>query len=372
MEQAILDQTVELMEKANAGLEPELLKHEDARRLMETYAKVEKLAAFGVAALARKVHDSAQVARVTGTSIGEAKTLVATSKEMQASDDLSFAMQRGDISLSQATEIASAEESAPGAARELVAVAQEESYQVFRERAQKTKLEAEQHKGLGERQRSARKASSHTDALGMVNIHLSLEPHVGAPIVARAEAEADRLARKARAEGKAESSEKHLADGYASLLSGAGKGHAKRPELVVLVSHEVAKRGWKDVGEGEVCKIPGIGPVAPQVAKEIAADAFLSGVFYDGKDLRHLKRWTRSIPIEVQMALELGDPPEFDGVKCVDCGHRFRNEIDHFHPKVARGPTSLGNLGPRCNGCHKEKTERDRKAGLLTPPAPDP
>ena len=41
-----------------------------------------------------------------------------------------------------------------------------------------------------------------------------------------------------------------------------------------------------------------MGPVSPQVAKEIAADAFLSGVFYDGKDLRNLVRWTKNIPMK--------------------------------------------------------------------------
>ena len=111
----------------------------------------------------------------------------------------------------------------------------------------------------------------------MVHIHLALEPHVGAPIVARAEAEAQRLARKAKAAGLCEPFECHLADAYGSLLSGSGKGRAKRPELVVLVSYEVAKRGWTDVREGELCKIPGVGPVSPQVAKEIANDAFLNG-----------------------------------------------------------------------------------------------
>jgi hypothetical protein len=114
----------------------------------------------------------------------------------------------------------------------------------------------------------------------MVHIHVALEPHVGTPIVARAEAEAARLATKARAgsgDGAKEPFERHLADAYAALLAGKGKGTARRPELVVLVSHEVARRGWTEVREGEVCKIPGVGPVSPQVAREIARDAFLSG-----------------------------------------------------------------------------------------------
>ena len=193
---------------------------------------------------------------------------------------------------------------------------------------------------------------------------------MSAPIVARAEAEAQRLAKKARAAGETEPFERYLADAYASLLSGSGKGRAKRPDLVVLVSYEILKRGWNEVRDGEVCKIPGVGPVSPQVAKEIAQDAFLTGLLYDGTDLRHFKRWTRSIPIGVAIALELGPPPDFDGVKCIDCGNRFRPEFDHVHPRSTGGPTSTVNIRFRCNPCHDAKTERDRKAGLLTPPEP--
>jgi hypothetical protein len=155
------------------------------------------------------------------------------------------------------------------------------------------------------------------------------------------------------------------------MLRGKGKGHSKRPELVVLVSHEVATRGWTDVRESESCKIPGVGPVPPAVAKEIAKDAFLTGLFYDGKDLRDIKRWTRNIPIEVQLVLEIGAPPDFDGIKCVECGNRFRNERDHVEPRNAGGPSSNGNLDWRCNPCHIEKTKLDREAGKLTPPPPD-
>jgi hypothetical protein len=193
---------------------------------------------------------------------------------------------------------------------------------------------------------------AHRDDLGMVHIDLALEPHVGTPIVARAEAEAARLARAARDK---EPFEAHLADAYASLLSGTGTGRTRRPELVVLVSHEVAKRGWRDVKPGEICKIPGVGPVAPQVAKQIAQDAFLSGVFFDGTDLRNFARWTRNIPIDVLIALELGEPPEFDGVRCVDCGNRFKTEVDHVEPHVAHGPASNGNLTPRCWSCHQAR-----------------
>ena len=204
----------------------------------------------------------------------------------------------------------------------------------------------------------------------MVHIHVALEPHVGTPLVNRAEATAARLHRTARRAGRPEPFERHLADAYGGVLGPGAPARSRRSELVVLVSHGVATRGWRDVRPGEVCKIPGIGPVSPATAKKIAADAFLTGVFYDGTDLRHMRRWTRTPPIEVLIALELGAPPEFDGIKCADCGNRFRNENDHVNPHAAGGPASLTNLEPRCRSCHQAKTERDRKAGKLTRRAP--
>jgi len=367
-----LDRAIELLEKANANLEPELLSAPDARELLGLYSRVEKLGAFGKVALARKVDDAAEIARIAGISVGKAKETVSTGRVLESAAPLNEAMRCGEISFDQAAEIARAEGSAPGASRELLATASEQSFRVLKDKARRIKLEAEQHHDLASRQHAARSARAYSDALGMIHIHLALEPHIGTPIVARAEAEAARLARAARGQDTLEDFERHTADAYAKALSrpGSTKSRSRRPELVVLVSHEVAKRGWTEVRKGEVCKIPGIGPVSPQVAREIADDAFLNGVFFDGKDLRQFARWTRHIPVEVAVALELGPAPSFDGVACVDCGNRFRTEFDHMQPRNAKGPTSNGNLRPRCWKCHRAKTASDRKSGKLTPPEP--
>ena len=365
--ETFVDQAIALLERANSGLDPEVLSAGAARELLASYARARRLVDYGIASLARKLNDAGEVAKATGTSMGQAKTTLATGKTLAQADELSDALQRGAISLEQAVEIAKAEESAPGAASKLVGVAESSAFHVLKDKARALKLDAEQHRGLAGRQHEARSGRSYADDLGMVHIDLAWEPHVGTPIVARAEAEAARLARAAGKEDR-EPFERHLADAYAALLTGVGKGRARRPELVVLVSHEVATRGWRDVREGEVCKIPGIGPVAPEVARAIAQDAFLSGVVYDGTDLRQLKRWSRAIPVEVLVALELGEAPAFDGIACVDCGNRFRTEFDHQIPHVAGGPASYKNLKARCWSCHRAKTGRDRKAGRLRPP----
>jgi hypothetical protein len=58
MEVAVVDEAIELLEKANADLEPELLSADGARVLLRAYTRAERLAAFGVAALARKIDDA--------------------------------------------------------------------------------------------------------------------------------------------------------------------------------------------------------------------------------------------------------------------------------------------------------------------------
>jgi hypothetical protein len=188
-----------LIERANAKLRPGELSRSEARSLIDAYGRIVKLGGFGLASLSPGLGDQATVARVSGTSMGKARAAVATGTTIQASPELDAALRQGAVSLDQAAEIARAEEASPGSARTLVKVAQDEAFQVLKDKARKMKLEAEQHRDLAGRQHEARRARSHLDDLGMVHIDLEFEPHVGAPIAARAEAEAQRSARAARA-----------------------------------------------------------------------------------------------------------------------------------------------------------------------------
>jgi hypothetical protein len=83
----------------------------------------------------------------------------ATSRALNDSAPLEEALKHGEISLDQATEVARAEESAPGVASELVAVARENSFHVLKDKARQAKLDAERHRDLGARQRAAQSSS---------------------------------------------------------------------------------------------------------------------------------------------------------------------------------------------------------------------
>ena len=72
--------------------------------------------------------------------------------------------------------------------------------------------------------------------------------------------------------------------------------------------------------------------------------------------------------MEVRIALELGDPPAFEGIRCVDCGNRLGTELDHVQPFFKKGPTSKANLQPRCWSCHQAKTKEDLKPARAVQP----
>jgi hypothetical protein len=275
-------------------------------------------------------------------------------------------VRQAKVSLDQAEEILKTEAVSPGVATELIELARSGSFHVLKKKARNARLASQDPADLARRQREARRLRRWIDDLGSVRIDGAFEPAVGIPIVNRLEEVAARLEREARRSGTTEPFERHLADALPEVLDGAAGGG--RPELVILVSHGVAERGSNDVREGEHCKIPGVGPISPEAAREIARDAFLTGLFYDGKDLRQIKRWTRGIPADVRSALRLGRAPDFDGPACVDCGNRYRLELDHVDPHANGGPTSYENLEPRCvPSCHPEKTRADRRAGKLRP-----
>ena len=118
-----LDEAIKWLEKANANLEPELLNAAAKRERLAAYARIKKLASFGESALAARSRDPMELARVTGTSIGQAKATVETAKALGDADDVSAAFGGGDISLEQASELTKAEVASPGSSTELLEVA---------------------------------------------------------------------------------------------------------------------------------------------------------------------------------------------------------------------------------------------------------
>jgi hypothetical protein len=157
------------------------------------------------------------------------------------------------------------------------------------------------------------------------------------------------------------------------MTRGGGKGKAGKADVVVVGDIRTLLADDDSVGDG--CHIVGGGPIPVRRFREWleAGDAFIKGVVHDGVDVLHVQHFGRHIPAHLRTALELGEPPLFDGLVCSDpsCGRRYKLELDHLVPFAAGGATSYRNLDGKCRGEHQTKTEADRAAGLLTPPNPN-
>jgi hypothetical protein len=315
---------------ALTGFEPALVSGRDCAQVVEELARTEKACAAARARAAARAADCGAhtqrgfadpadwLARRSGQSRGEAQSALATA---HAVDDC------------------------PATKAALLAGADPEQ--------------------LHDKQRAARRFRHWRDELGLVCFTGALSPEVGLPFINRLEAETDRQYREAKRNGPAQAREAHAADALAALVTGRGKGRVASADLVVVCDLAAYRRGH--VHPGETCQLMAGGPIPVGLARRLGQDAFLKAVVHDGVAIHTVAHFGRRIPAELRTALELGSPPDFDGVSCIEagCDRRYHLEWDHVNPLANGGATCYDNLKPRCWPHHRDKTERDRLAGLL-------
>jgi len=357
-----------------ASFEPEAFSGDDCATLSEELGRAEKAcAAARVRAAARAAETGAHhrrghanaadwLARIAGSSVGQARAALDTAGALREGPATKEALVAGELSLAQAGEITRTEAACPGTEAELVALAKGSSLGVLRDSARARRHRAIDPEDLHARQHTARGLRHWRDDLGMVQVAWALPPEVGIPIVGRLDADTDRIRKAARRAGSDEPRAAHAADALVALLAGQGRGATTRADLVIVWQRPGLTDG--DGGEG-TAHIVGGGPIPVRVARALAERAFVKAVVHDGVRIETVKHVGRYIPAELRTALELGDPPDFDGLSCVDCGKRYGIERDHVDPVDNGGRTSRDNITGRCYGCHQRKTDQDRQAGLF-------
>lgn len=350
----------EALEAALDGFEPARCSGADAASLVTVLARVERRCAVARVRAANRAAEcgahrdagfqrpSDWLGREAGQDPARARRDMETAKKAEEHAATKDALDRGEVSLDEAEQITKS----PDDADELLDVAKGHDMRKLKERARRRAQERDRDE-LGERRRKARGIRAWTDDMGMVCGSFSLLPELGVPFLARLKAEAER---RWRVGHRADTTEQRMHDALFTLLGGRGEPSTPRTELMVV---------W-NLNENSF-RIPGVGPIDPEVAKDIAKDAFVTGVIHDGVDVKHYQRFGKYVPRELQVLLEMGDPPHFEGMRCADCSATFAFQRDHVDPRANGGETSLANLEPRCPPCHRAKTERDREAGLLGP-----
>lgn len=349
-----------------ASLDVSALSAADSAGAFEAFAELEKLAASGKLLVAPKVAQSDAwaraghrnpeewMARAAGTSVGQAKATVETGKRLAQLPATTSAVKAGELSLAQAAAVAEAATADPRAETELLETANGQSLKLLQEKSRRVVLAS---RGSVEeryaRQRKLREFSSWIDDEGMTAGRFRLTPEVGAAVINKIRAEADRHYRQAK-DGEREDSKNYAADAFAALVTGEGligtKSKSKGAEVVVVVSRESLLRGDVDIEAGELCEVPGFGAIPVSRAQEMLSDCFLKGVLVDGTRIVTVKHFGRHRPAELDTALLVRSVLTDGQVMCMveQCDQTAWIQWDHAQPFALGGPTSEDNLNPFC------------------------
>jgi len=186
---------------------------------------------------------------------------------------------------------------------------------------------------------------------GAFRLDARLTPDAGASLLASLRAESTRVFDQARKDGLVESSDAYAADALVALVTGRGNDsdhsgggtdtedpgsnrQAKRPGLRASVHVRVDLDALRTgvIGDGQICEIPGVGPIPVETATELMGDALCHLVITNGIDVTTICHLGRSIPAALKIALIERDPT------CVvpGCDVATRLEIDHRIVPFAR------------------------------------
>jgi hypothetical protein len=358
------------LRSALADFDPELLSGPDAARALGYFSEIEKLAAGGKLLSARRVESSnvwrgkghrsaaAHVAEATGTGLGPAITTLQAARQLNSLPVTEEAMRDGRLSESQVKEIAGAAILQPDAEKELVRTAEKQPLTLLKLRCRRVRAVGQDQEATYEAIHKGRYLRNWTDGDGAVRFDARLTPDQGARLAAVVKVEADRLAEQGRRIGAiAADALVRLACGDARQepagTGGAGGAPASPRAIIhVRVDHGALVRG--SLEPGEVCEIPGVGPLPVAVARRLAVDSILDILVTDGTDVTAVAHGGRTIPASLRRALAERDPV------CVvpGCDVAEGLEIDHVAPFAQGGEASMGNLVRLCHWHHYLKTHQ--------------
>ena len=390
-------QAIDTLGQVVAELDPDCLSGRHAHRLVEEFARGERILASGKALVARRVdetgsfdrsrHRSAAhfVAKVSGTSVAAAETTIRTAQlVVDLLPATEAAMRAGKLSGPQANVIAVAATADPSAEHELVRSSQVDGMKGLKRRCDRVISAAVQDE-LARHDRIVRERSVRSwkdpDGTGRVDIRGPLDiTHRFMLAVEAFEAPLFEAARKAaRNGGERERPDALLFDALIAMADAAlvasgveptaastagpsrgSEGASTAAAVPLLVKGPIAtltvrvdhRAFVSDHTEpGERCEIAGVGSIPVSVAQRLACDAFLKALITDGVDVLAVSHLGRTIPAHLRTAIE----DLYQECVVEGCHVSSHLELDHNQPVEECGPTEIANLNPLCSHHHDIK-----------------
>jgi hypothetical protein len=296
------------------------------------------------------------VAAKSGSSVAAAKDVLATSSKVSSLPVVEDALRAGRLSSSQAVAVTDAAAAAPKQQWRLVNDAQRTSLAELRQECLRTKAAADaDREATRERIHGQRHVRVFTDAEGARNMHVRGPADQVARIETAMRPLIDEAFATARTEGRHEEREAYAFDALTALVAGGGEGttggkaRTLHNTMFIRVDLEALKRGTVD--GGELCEIPGVGPVAVSAARDLLGESILKLVITKGVDVLNVTHLGRG-PTEAQKVALLFRQP----LCTVEGCYRTRCEYDHTIDWQYTHHTRVDELAPKCAHHHGLKT----------------
>jgi hypothetical protein len=366
------------LDEIASGFDPRALSPEAALRVVDQLGSIRRVVDGMLGKTAKRVSETyagsgtaaGTIARILGVGTGEVRSSIETATKLEGLPATDAAVREGSLSAREAQLIADAATLNPAAERELLEAAQR-GVVPLRDACVAARAAVEDPKGRGKRQHRERQFRMWTNADGMLAGRFAYEPEIGGLLKAAIDAQVKKIFREHKSNDH-EPLEAYAADAVASFVLGTEIAKGVDAVVHIVVDHGVLVRGG--TADGEVCEIPGVGPVDVGWVKELLGSAFLTVVIRKGKDILSVAHLGRHVPAEVMTALIVsGRECDIDG-----CHQRGYLERDHVHDHAKGGTTSYMNLCWLCYRHHRLKSggwqlskpdPQTRKRKLRQPPA---
>ncbi|MEA2828595.1 MAG: hypothetical protein QOG43_3034 [Actinomycetota bacterium] len=361
------------IEKVVKVLDPEALSGPESLELFSAFHRIERLAAAGKTLCSRQVaatqawfsggHRSPchLMAEATGCSVRHAVDLLEAAEAMKALPATEEKFRSGSLTEAQAIEVASASVVDPASEAELLELAALESFVELQRAAARVRAAATDDEERHRRAHRRRHFRHWIDVEGSFRFSGSLTPEAGAVLMAGMEPHRQAISRRA-AEADAGRKRRRDCDGAVAAdalvemarSAAAQPGDPLRPTpsalIHVRVDHAALVRGHTE--RGEVCEVPGAGPVTVAWVQSLLTDAVVAALLVEDGEVLKVAHLGRVIPAKVRSALVERDRVCVVPGCSVDCDL----EIDHIRPVASGGRSQLANLCRLCRFHHYLKT----------------
>ena len=223
------------------------------------------------------------IARSLGMRTSEVHRMIDTATKLDALPVVHKAVREDRLSQRAAELIAGAADPCPDAAERLIEKA-EEGLVPLKDACLVARAEVEDQADRTKRQRSKKSYQTWTDDDGMwAGLH-RLTREIGGAFKAAVEAEAQRIFRERRKNGEREPGRGLRRQALVNLVLGKSSTQGVKYTVHILIDHVALVRGF--LMDGEICEIPGVGPVNVTWVRGLLGDVFLTAVIKKGKDIR--------------------------------------------------------------------------------------